>query len=879
MKSGTKKVDVDRLKDSINIVDVIGRHVDLEHRSGEFYGICPFHDDHKKSLQVNERKQIFKCFACGVGGDAIDFFTQQGMEFKEACEAAAGGSIKPDSLQPERRPTARKKPKWTQIKPAPNPAKKKQAVHSRLGKPSSVWKWHDKNGDLTGYTCRFDHKDGKDILPLTYQKSDDFEGWRWKGFEAPRDLYNMPELIDRPTAPVLVVEGEKCVEAAKGLLPDLVVTSWMGGARAIEKTDWSPLHGRKAVYLWPDNDDPGREAMRHIGDMIADQVTVVKGIANPEKSPEHWDVADANWTADQTREYVKNNVFTMSGPEPDPDDGPPSTMPPDFEEDETAYLPTENEFFKFLGFEMNSYGQQNFRFYVKSPKVTFRITASGMGETNLMTLAPINWWEDYFPKKSGFDIRSARNWLIQKSHEIGHFDDKLIRGRGAWMDQRRVVIHSGNMLIVDGKQVELGQLDTKYIYESSESLDFKTRDPLSKDEATKLVDLCERLPWKRSINAPLLAGWCVIAPICGILPWRPHIWLTGATGTGKSWIFQNIVSRLIGETGYSVQSETTEAGLRQLLQHDALPVIFDEAEGEDRRAGERMDNVMALMRAASSDDGGIMVKGTSGGQAKTYQIRSCFAFASINVQVKHQSDRTRVTILEMARPPEKGKQKRWRKFVKDWSHLITDEFVDRLQARIINMIPIIHKNAKTFAAAAAAHLGEQRQGDQLGALFAGAYALVNDGLITFDHAIGWLKMLDEEQDTFREERLLEETRDEMMLFTHLMDQIVRVDGYHGTVQRQIGEMVKLAQSGMTASDMGATDAKLHLSRHGFKVEGDFLYISNYSDFIKKLLRDTAWAKNHNKILLRIDGATSAQDVRFESGTKHRAVKIPLNIIA
>lgn len=304
-------IDIDRLKSSINIVDVIGRHVELDKRGSEYYGICPFHDDHKKSLQVNESKQIFKCFACDAGGDAIDFFTMQGMDFKEACEAANGGSIQPDALQPQRRPVERKAPKFRQVIPAPKPAKKKQASHPKFGQPSSVWRWYTSGGELIGYTCRYDHKAGKDILPLTYQKSDDFEGWKFKGFEAPRPLYDLQELARRPEAPALIVEGEKCVEAAKKLFPDLVVTSWMGGARAIEKTDWTPLHGRPALYLWPDNDDPGREAMRDIADMLAEDVRVIKGIANPKDVADHWDVADADWSPDQAQAYVKESVFTM----------------------------------------------------------------------------------------------------------------------------------------------------------------------------------------------------------------------------------------------------------------------------------------------------------------------------------------------------------------------------------------------------------------------------------------------------------------------------------------------------------------------------------------------------------------------------------------
>ncbi len=79
-------IDTTQILQSVNIVDVVNRVVPLTYKRSEYYGICPFHDDSKESLQVNERKQIFKCFACGAGGDAIQFHVLLGRTFHEACK-------------------------------------------------------------------------------------------------------------------------------------------------------------------------------------------------------------------------------------------------------------------------------------------------------------------------------------------------------------------------------------------------------------------------------------------------------------------------------------------------------------------------------------------------------------------------------------------------------------------------------------------------------------------------------------------------------------------------------------------------------------------------------------------------------------------------
>ncbi len=73
-----------------DIVDVVGEHVALKPRGRNFIGLCPFHKEKTPSFNVNPERQIFKCFGCGAGGDAIKFVQQIfNIEFKEALELLA----------------------------------------------------------------------------------------------------------------------------------------------------------------------------------------------------------------------------------------------------------------------------------------------------------------------------------------------------------------------------------------------------------------------------------------------------------------------------------------------------------------------------------------------------------------------------------------------------------------------------------------------------------------------------------------------------------------------------------------------------------------------------------------------------------------------
>lgn len=76
--------------EATDIVRLVGEHVSLKKKGREHLGKCPFHDDHKPSMYVVPAKQIYHCFSCGAGGNAIDFLVNfHKMEFIEALKRLA----------------------------------------------------------------------------------------------------------------------------------------------------------------------------------------------------------------------------------------------------------------------------------------------------------------------------------------------------------------------------------------------------------------------------------------------------------------------------------------------------------------------------------------------------------------------------------------------------------------------------------------------------------------------------------------------------------------------------------------------------------------------------------------------------------------------
>ena len=74
----------------IDIVELVGEHVNLRRRGQNYFGLCPFHTEKTPSFSVNPAKGIFHCFGCKVGGNAITFLTlHDNLSFMEALEELA----------------------------------------------------------------------------------------------------------------------------------------------------------------------------------------------------------------------------------------------------------------------------------------------------------------------------------------------------------------------------------------------------------------------------------------------------------------------------------------------------------------------------------------------------------------------------------------------------------------------------------------------------------------------------------------------------------------------------------------------------------------------------------------------------------------------
>ena len=139
--------------------------------------------------------------------------------------------------------------------------------HFDLGEANHAYKYRARDGQAVGVILRWDATEsrGKEIRQCSWiqMRSKSSPEWKWCAFAEPRPLYRGERIDAEPDKPILIVEGEKCVEAAEKALPGWIVTSWAGGSSAALKSDWSGFDGRRVV-IWPDNDKAGHKVAKQI---------------------------------------------------------------------------------------------------------------------------------------------------------------------------------------------------------------------------------------------------------------------------------------------------------------------------------------------------------------------------------------------------------------------------------------------------------------------------------------------------------------------------------------------------------------------------------------------------------------------------------------
>ncbi len=229
---GRASIDTAQLKARLRLVDYVSRRVQLHPDGPRLKVSCPFHHDPNPSFKIWPDEDRWECFGCRRRGDVIDYighelyngswYAQDKKQFRHVIDTARGAA-------------------GDSIASGTYGRRTEYVYRTDLGEPAYR-------------TVRVDLPDGK----KTWQERSDGRGGWLRGLEGVTRLpYRLPELLNAPSwETVYIPEGEKCVEALRGLGQVATCNSEGAGKWRSELSHW--LEGRYVVIL-PDNDDVGRK--------------------------------------------------------------------------------------------------------------------------------------------------------------------------------------------------------------------------------------------------------------------------------------------------------------------------------------------------------------------------------------------------------------------------------------------------------------------------------------------------------------------------------------------------------------------------------------------------------------------------------------------
>jgi putative DNA primase/helicase len=801
----------DQARDAItaNVVEHFTRSERAYWQGGEYWTLNPTRADSDiGSFSINERG-LWNDFA-GGSGDLVTLASEmRGCTKKQAAEEiikASGGVVRDDDKPAK--VVKRKADKVPPMIPAPDDALKQlntitmQAwVIDRHGSPVKGWTYRTAQGGVAFAITRHEQGDKKDILPWYY--GTDGKWHAGQAYEHGRPLYKLDIIskADKGT-PILVVEGEKCASIE---VPGYIVTTSAGGSKAMSRTDWAPLEGRE-VIIWPDADKPGID----YAGAIAKRLPGAKVLKITGK-PDGWDLADAVADGVDPIEFIKL-AMPCESDDKNGDAG---------------------EFY-CLGHD-----QTHHYFLRRNVRMPYKIAIGAFTASRLISLAPVSYWmaKSLTTDGDGVKVQLAQDMVEAISFDVGQYRPERIRGAGVWRDQDGFVINDGAKLIRgDGEAINFDQHKGQHHYISS-SVQFGAMSGhmASADEGKQLAELFDVQGWANRAQSVLAMGWSLIAPFGGILRWRPHAWITGRRGTGKSFVLEHLMSALCGPFAHRGSGKDSEAGLRRSLDMDARPVILDEMEPKGQRAAERVSAILDLARNASSDGSGYITLAAPDGGTQRFVVRSCFCFGSIQTPDEGAAIASRITMLELKAPRNQAEK------FKRSSQLEADCLADpgRFRRRTFRRLGQIVQDIEYLRTERREFFGEQRRADQIAPMLSAAWAAQSDQSIQSVDGLTWLAdispWLCQDHD--------QQADDEEAVIGHLMSAHIRIDGNQ---TRTVGELL---HSGYCA-DGTVDDHRAVLERYGIRVFSGGLAIKAKSDQIKTLLKDTPYATGYGAQIRR-----------------------------
>ena len=542
--------------------------------------------------------------------------------------------------------------------------------------------------------------------------------------------------------------------------------------------------------------------------------------------------------------------------------------------------------------------------------VTPRLTSLGVDS---LFGGQTSWLRQAFPRHDregknviGYSAPAAARALIRACTLAGFFDPaRSLRGTSVWPGRTErgedtLLVHCGDRIFeyltgLEGEGAAEGEpavrvvkhrpglRRTGHVYPALPAESRPGPQPAGAQDAVELLGLLSAWKWRNPDNAPLLLlGWLGAAMIAGALPWRPHIWVTGDAGSGKSTL-ERLISDLLGSTVLRL-ADSSEAAVRQALGPSARAVMMDEI--EKSASNNRARDVVALARLASTDRQAPVGRGSLGGTAQLFHVRAIFYLTSIIHAPLAPQDAQRITVLDLdeltpAPPEEQGEA------------ALAAPFRDRveraaalgaaLRERMIRGYGRFRANLAAYEAGFARAGKKARMADQFGTLLAAAHALLSDRPVSAEEVAAEISGL-------RDGEIIPDVAVEsgaMQCLNWLMSSPVeeaQPSGarYVGTISEAVWRNVQDGVYHRALGMLGLKVVKRAIDLAHPPPDGDAgfdLLVGNMHRGLMKIFNETDWSGGAwAQALRRLPGARAGQSSTRIGGIQQRYTLVPGELI-
>lgn len=694
--------------------------------------------------------------------------------------------------------------------------------------------------------------------------------------------FPFPDLPDRQA---ILCEGELDQISARAAGFDNVRS--VGGVNGLRPKDAEALRGYNVV-LAMDNDDAGRKATPKIGEMLEkigiayravdwtdqtekdldDMVKHGKVDALREMIEENKEDTNAGkdnrWIDNQGRVSLTESAQNANEGNAEKPDGTPNngnnrrnesvdsgnsntggvdtTQPAD---DLGPIRPSDVPF-QFLGFDSTTY-------YIM-PKNQNIPLAIARGEKSigdkLCEIAPRDWWETLFTKtvydKQGeprevFDKESALDWFRAEAFKHGMYDDERILGLGAHMDNGKIMVNTGRAIVSpDGEVTTYEGYQGHNTYCRSKAEIVLGDKPWTEKDGAFLVEQMRTFSFDTEIAYYAIPGFIALAPFASCLYRRPHIFITGARGLGKSFLLQDIIIPLIGrQTIYADAGKggITEAGLRQTAGADCRTMVIDEFEANKKADLPMVDNILALARTAYG--GEKTIKGSSSQKAISFATKMMFCFAAVNVNIQDAATRSRFAICRMGRSNGKAKA------IKN---------PDGLRSRIFYRLPTLRAEIDTCHQMMEDAGFDSREADTYAPLFTGYWIIVSDAPFGDTTRQQDAEMLTAMKEAMSKIRTVGENEvDEEKILARIFQEKVRISADSEKTVAQMLTMVDDMKKMIYDENVQLYGLRRMKVTSAIRAQGvlcdEVLAVSAKNDLLSRMLQDTPFT-NYKEVLKR-----------------------------